>query len=384
MRESAAAKPAASPRPIAHYAKWLAAGLAAVLAIGGLAVLVDSRDAPNERPPAPRVTEAAPVPPPSAAHYTGSQVCAACHEKEYQAWRGSHHALAMQEASDQSVLGDFSGAKFSHAGVTSTFFRRDGKFYVNTDGPDGNLADFEVKYTFGLTPLQQYLIPFPDGRMQALGIAWDSRPKGQGGQRWFHLYPKDTPKPGEILHWTGRDQTWNYQCAECHSTDLRKNYDLAGNRYATAWAEISVGCEACHGPGSRHVEQARAGKPMDGNKGFPLSLTRAAGAWTVRDGQRGIAEWTGPARGHTEVEACARCHARRGVSADPYTYGKPLPDTHTPALLSDSLYYADGQIQGEVFEYASFLQSRMHRVGVTCSDCHEPHGIKLRAEGNAV
>jgi hypothetical protein len=123
----------------------------------------------------------------AAVRFVGANACAECHSKEYEAWRGSHHELAMQDADDRTVLGDFADAKFSYAGVASTFFKRDGKFFVNTDGRDGMLADFEIKYTFGVAPLQQYLIEFPDRRLQALSIAWDARAKKEGGQRWFHL-----------------------------------------------------------------------------------------------------------------------------------------------------------------------------------------------------
>jgi len=127
---------------------------------------------------------AAATPAPAAATYVGSAQCASCHAQQHAAWKGSDHDLAMQVATGESVLGNFAGAKFSYAGITSTFSRRDGKFFVNTDGPDGKLASFEIKYTFGVRPLQQYLIELPGGRLQALGIAWDSRPKAQGGQRW--------------------------------------------------------------------------------------------------------------------------------------------------------------------------------------------------------
>ena len=127
--------------------------------------------------------------------------------------------------------GNFADAKFRHAGVTSTFFRRGGKYFVNTDGPDGKLADFEIRYTFGATPLQQYLIEFPGGRIQALGIAWDTRPRSQGGQRWFHLYPDEKLRAGDPLHWTGLQQNWNFMCAECHSTDLHKRYDAQTDRF---------------------------------------------------------------------------------------------------------------------------------------------------------
>jgi tetratricopeptide (TPR) repeat protein len=295
----------------------------------------------------------------------------------------------MQEANAQTVLGDFHDAQFTAAGITSTFFTRDGKFYVNTDGPDGALHDYEITYTFGVTPLQQYLVEFPGGRLQALSIAWDTRPQEAGGQRWFHLYPGETFRPPDPLHWTGREQTWNYQCAECHSTDLRKHYDARQQRYATTWAEVMVSCEACHGPGAAHVAWAQA-RPPDAPRaqadttGLVVRLGRGAGSWVVQDPQRGIATWSGPPRSTAEVEACARCHARRRPMVDPYPAGRPFLDTHMPALLDAALYHADGQILGEVYEYGSFVQSRMFHAGVTCADCHEPHSLGLRAPGNAV
>jgi predicted CXXCH cytochrome family protein len=335
--------------------------------------------------PAPAAKTTAAAPP----TFVGAAKCAACHPKEADAFRGSDHARAMQPATAETVLGNFDQARVTHRGVTSTFFRRDGKFFVRTEGPDGKPGEFEVAYTFGVHPLQQYLAPFPDGRIQALGLAWDTRPGAEGGQRWFPLYPDVTLRPPDALHWTGREQTWNYQCAECHSTDLRKRYDLATNRYATTWADITVSCEECHGPGSAHVAWADTRKPgtpykaSDAN-GLVVRLGRGDGAWTMKDTQRGIAEWTGPPRSSAEVDVCARCHARRRTIVDPHPYGQPFLDTHVPALLDAPLYHADGQILGEVYEWGSFLQSRMHRAGVTCSDCHDPHRATLRETGNTV
>ena len=192
------------------------------------------------------------------ATFVGAEACAGCHAPETERWKTSHHALAMQKASVTTVLGDFANATLTHHGVTTVFSRDGDKFMVRTEGPDGAPHDYEIAYTFGVFPLQQYLIAFPGGRYQALGIAWDSRPKAQGGQRWFPLYPAQILRAGDPLHWTGRDQTWNYQCASCHSTDLKKNYDLAADSYATSWTDIDVACEACHGPGSRHIAWAEA------------------------------------------------------------------------------------------------------------------------------
>jgi hypothetical protein len=173
----------------------------------------------------------------------------------------------MQHANAQAVLGNIGDVEFAYAGVTSTFLPRDGKFFVNTDGPDGKLKDYEIKYTFGASPLQQYLIEFPDGRLQALSIAWDARPKTKGGQRWFHFYPDDWVTHDDELHWTRPAQNWNFMCADCHSTESRKNYDPATDRFQTQWAEINVGCEACHGPGSQHLPWAATQFPPLKKKG---------------------------------------------------------------------------------------------------------------------
>jgi tetratricopeptide (TPR) repeat protein len=321
------------------------------------------------------------------ASYVGRQACAGCHAEQDRLWQGSHHDLAMQEAGEGTVLGDFRGAEFKKDGVVSRFFRRDGHYFVRTDGPDGGVADFEIKYAFGFTPLQQYLVELPGGRLQALSIAWDSRPKEQGGQRWFHLYPNEKIDYKDELHWTKRSQNWNYMCAECHSTNLQKNYDPASRTYRTAASEIDVACEACHGPGSDHVAWAEHKPGFEridaGTRGLTVLLNeRQEIQWTI-DPASGNAHRSIPRSSDREVQVCARCHARRAQLAGDYRHG-PLMDTHLPSLLQETLYHADGQIEGEVYEYGSFLQSRMHAAGVTCSDCHEPHSLKLRVPGNGV
>ena len=357
-------------------------GVAALVAY--LLIAGDKGPARADTAPAtPSNTAALPAP-----AYVGGQACASCHAKQHGAWSGSHHDLAMQAANDRSVLGNFANASFRYAGVTSTFFKRDGKFYVNTDGADGKLADHEIRYSFGVTPLQQYLIELPGGRLQAFGIAWDARPKNKGGQRWFHLYPDRKLKAGDPLHWTGIDQNWNYQCADCHSTNLKKNYDANSRRFDTKWSEINVSCEACHGPGSNHLAWAKKegdwqqfGGP---GKGLPEILDERRDAIWIIDPKTGNAARSNPRAGVREIETCARCHARRGQFSDDFVHGQPLAASYRAALLDEGLYWNDGQQRDEVYNYASFLQSKMFARGVTCSDCHEPHSLKLRAAGNAV
>ena len=336
--------------------------------------------------PAPPVTKPEPAMPLATKDYVGASTCKQCHQAEFEAWQGSHHDLAMQEANAQTVLGDFKNVKFKHDNVVSAFFKRNGKFMVRTDGPDGKLTDYPITYTFGVMPLQQYLIEFPGGRYQALSIAWDSRPKAEGGQRWFHLYPKEKIDHTDQLHWTGRYQNWNMECAECHSTHLKKGYDAASDSYKTTFNEINVACESCHGPASLHIEWAKQAKPpySDDDKGLAVKLqSHWQEAWKFPDGNALFAHREQPA-GDALMNTCWACHARRSALVEDGLPGLPLEDTHHPALLTQPTYYADGQQRDENYTWGSFRQSKMFQKGVTCMDCHEPHALKLRAEGNAL
>jgi tetratricopeptide (TPR) repeat protein len=295
----------------------------------------------------------------------------------------------MDAAGAETVLGDFDDAVFAWRGVTSRFFRRDGRYFVRTDGADGEPADFAVEFVFGFYPLQQYLVAFPGGRYQALSLAWDARPREAGGQRWFHLQPDETVRAGDELHWTGPAMNWNYMCADCHSTRLRKRYDAATRTYATDWSEIDVACEACHGAGSAHVawaEKKQRGENVGKYTALGLQVRLrdpAGGTWSLPPGAK-TAVRSAPWRADAELETCGRCHARATRVRDDYTHGRPLMDTHLPVVLEEPLYHADGQIREEVYEYASFRQSRMYHQGVACHDCHEPHTLALRAPGDLV
>ncbi len=325
-------------------------------------------------------------PPAPTPTYVGRQACAACHPAEDSLWQGSHHAAAMAVADSTTVLGNFDNATYTYGGVTSRFSTREGRYYVTTDGPDGRLTEYPVAYTFGVYPLQQYLIAFPKGRYQALGIAWDTRTTAEGGQRWYHLYPGERVDHADVLHWTGLLQNWNFMCAQCHSTNLQKGYVVAADSYATTWSEIDVSCEACHGPGSRHVElaQGRGAGSWSGASGLTVSFRdTTAATWTI-DSTTGIAKRSAPRGNRMEVETCGLCHARRAQVWPDSAAGRILAQTQRVATLEEGLYYPDGQQQDEVYEYGSFLQSRMYRAGVTCGDCHEPHRSTTRLAGNAL
>ena len=317
--------------------------------------------------------------------YVGSSVCGTCHKAETKAWRGSHHDQAMQAATADTVLGDFSGVTQSNNGKETRFFMQTGSYWINTEGPDGKQQDHMVLHTFGVTPLQQYLIELPGGKLQALPWAWDSRPTAQGGQRWYHLYASDNVMLHDRLHWTQPLANWNGMCADCHTTGLKRNLNITDLTFATTFQEENVACEACHGPGASHVEQTKNGD--DGKNDFSIILSylekHKDGAFDLKDGET-TAKWAGPPRSTLELNTCANCHSRRAPLNDGFKAGDHFMDNFSPALIEPGLYHPDGQIMDEVYVWGSFLQSKMHGKHVTCSDCHDPHSLKPKFEGNKV
>jgi tetratricopeptide (TPR) repeat protein len=338
-------------RPIDKTAAWELAGLiAAIVIVVSLPVYYFS---------VVKEMEDVAIEPPRA-EFVGSVECKDCHKLEFDNWQGSHHDLAMDVANENTVLGNFDDAEFSLHGITTRFYRKGGQYFVHTNGPGGEMGEFEITHTFGWYPLQQYLVPFPGGRLQTLPIAWDAK-KNQ----WFRVPPEGPVDPADWLYWTNAAQNWNGMCAQCHSTNLKKNYDPETDSYNTTWTDIDVGCEACHGPGSMHVDWAEMAE---------MARPRVENFELIRK--------TSDINSRELIEICAPCHSRRGAMGDDPHTETDLLDNYLPSLLTEGLYFADGQILDEVYVYGSFIQSKMYRHDVRCSDCHEVHSVKLVKEGN--
>ena len=303
--------------------------------------------------------------------YVGRSSCAECHREQTESFVGSDHDKAMDVANDETVLGDFDNITFQHDGIENRLYRDGDRFMVYTEGEDGAMADFEVKYVFGVYPLQQYMVEFDRdnsvgddqiARLQVLRISWDSR-----DNRWFYLRPPDVADKldaDDPLHWTGIAQRWQTMCADCHSTNLKAGFDSDRQVYHTTFSEIDVSCEACHGPASLHVELARE-----------KSLF-----WDRRYGY-GLAKLKGDDP-EPQLQSCAPCHSRRGRLAESYLPGEDYCDHFRLETLGEATYHADGQIKDEVYVYGSFIQSKMYHKDIRCSDCHDPHSLKLKHDGN--
>ncbi len=294
--------------------------------------------------------------------YVGSEQCADCHTEETAAWAQSHHALAWTGVEDGALVADFDGTVFEHDGMSVRFGYRGATPYADVTEKDGVTTSYYVHSVVGIEPLQQYLFETEPGRLQSFDVVWDTENK-----RWFHLYPDQDLPSDDGLHWTGPYKNWNARCAECHATGFEKNYDVQSRAYQSRQVEIGVGCEACHGPGSAHIDWVGGKSVAEGlsESGFLMSWGR---------GQT-----------EAEIQQCAGCHSRR----EAHEQGNPLPgtpyhDAYNLALLRPGTYHPDGQMLDEVYVYGSFLQSKMYAQGVGCMNCHEPHSAELRADGNGV
>jgi tetratricopeptide (TPR) repeat protein len=310
--------------------------------------------------------------------YVGSEKCQSCHAKEYSAYETSDHFHSMDSALPRSVRGDFNNSFFVYYGDTTFFYTKDNRYYVRTKDSTGNKTDFLISFTFGWQPLQQYLVRFPGGRIQTLPFCWDTRPKEKGGQRWYHLYGKEKILGNDELFWTGINQNWNNMCADCHTTDYFKNYDISSHTFHSTWEEQKVSCESCHGPASNHIAWTEKKYASDSLKGFAINLNGEKVNWKFNT-EKGIAYPDKVVQNNTLIETCARCHARAIRLTDYYYHGQSFLQSHIPSTVNTTSYYIDGQIKDEDYEYGSFLQSKMYAQGVTCINCHDAHSMRLKA-----
>ena len=319
-----------------------------------------------------------------AAEFVGSKICSECHQSTTRDWEKSDHFKSMAPANSQNVLGDFDDVSVEFHGIKTRFYVKGAQYWISTVNEQGKLQSYPIQFTFGHYPLQQYLVETNGGRLQAFNIAWDSRPQKEGGQRWFHLQPEESITPEHPFFWTRHFQNWNSRCADCHSTNVDKGYSSESNQYKTSFSEVNVGCEACHGPGSKHLEIAKLGKLSAANNGFSSGIIRK-GKWTFKNNSK-IASKIYKAPGHQEslvLDNCGGCHSRR-ANLTKIRHGADFHDQFQLQSLREGLYHVDGQIQDEVFVMGSFLQSKMFQKGVTCLDCHNAHSGKLLVEGNGL
>ncbi len=288
--------------------------------------------------------------------YAGSASCRECHRNTYELWRQSNHGLAERPMDPEMDDAAFASRSFKHGTQSTEIRKTGGRFEVIADGFDGRREAYQAQRVIGNRPLRQYLVAAPGGRLQTLEASYDP-----AKDQWFNVFGDEDRKPGEWGHWTGRGMNWNNMCASCHNTRVRKNYDIETDSYATAMAELTVGCEACHGPMKNHVlwQQRHGSKKAD-----PTLRKFTPDRW---------------------LDTCGSCHARRRELTGDYVPGDSFFSHYSLSIPDHTdLFYPDGQVRDEDYEYTSFLSSRMNQSNVRCVNCHNPHTARPILEGNTL
>lgn len=321
-------------------------------------------------------------------HAEKAKACVSCHQQQVNMWQQSDHAKAMSEATPETVLGDFNDATVTHFSQQARFFKENAFFYIELNEA-GAKTTYQVAFTFGHYPLQQYLVPAENGRYQVFPFAWDSRPTEDGGQRWYPLYQDEDIQPNDRLHWQQALQNWNGMCADCHSDGLKRQFNISHNYFETQWDNINVGCQSCHGDMLSHATK----QPLELAFNPPQKYNKQLLQWLLNpeeDVARLVNE-QGKMASHSEkkarqqfMEKCFACHSLRSPLTDGFSADMAYLDQFSPSLLAPPFYHADGQIKEEVYVYGSFLQSKMHDEGVTCLDCHDKHSMKVKVQGNGL
>ena len=314
------------------------------------------------------------------AEFLGSEACSDCHEPQYRQWQTSDHSKALGLPNVSTVIADFDNQTFEHNGKSIRFSKDDKTYKISLPNENGKVEDYKVDFVIGHYPLQQYASQLERGKIQVINYVWDSRSKAVGGQRWYYLFPDERVDSQHTFFWMNHLQNFNSRCADCHTTNYRKNFSEAVDSYASTWSEMGVGCEACHGPGSLHVERIQAGEYSDKQSGFLTDLSNHSDFYF--DATSPIAINKGKSSSN-QLKVCAECHSRREALGERQE-GSEYSDVYRLSLLREGMYFPDGKIEDEVYVHGSFLQSKMHQAGVVCSSCHDPHSAKLRMPGDKV
>lgn len=277
-----------------------------------------------------------------------SRQCAECHRKEYDQWAGSDHAWAWRHTNEKLDAEAFCGQRIKAHGMELEMLRgAQGEFQMR-DVNTGKV--YTVGGVIGREPLVQYLLRWKDGGLQTPSAAWDVEKK-----EWFDVFRDDAlqqkrggaeRKAGEWGHWTGRGMNWESQCAWCHMSGFKKNYDADGDSYNATWQEPGITCIRCH----------KVSAKPDAEDGC-----------LVAKADRNLTD-------EQHDDNCASCHARREELTPDFTVGDKFDDHFRLELPKiPGVFHPNGLQLEEDYSETSFRLHRMGRTGVTCFDCHDPH-----------
>ncbi len=297
--------------------------------------------------------------------YTGSESCKQCHWREHDSWNHTLHSKFVQPVDEFTVIGDFKrnnsltvsvtgkAPELANKKITSKMFIKDGKYYVNTIGPDGKFRDYEISYVIGINRRQNYITKFPNGELHVLPVEWED-----GEKKWEDYNGLERHYPGDGNYWSDAGRIWQFKCGSCHVTGMEINYNRDSDSFDTTWVDLGIGCEACHGPGSNHIIAAKDYY----EKEKETIINPAKLPWKLR------------------AMVCGQCHNWGASTADISPYREGFPKKYSFAYGYQvgkplHLYYEEELDEEKKHhqQYNEWLESSHAEAGIICSTCHGVH-----------
>jgi hypothetical protein len=319
--------------------------------------------------------------------YVSSKSCKKCHEREFTSWYGSYHRSMTQKISPETAPEFLSDTTVTLEGQVYRFEKRGDAFWIEMDDPatdsqkeNPKRIRRQIVLSTGSHHMQVFWYATEIGRtLGAVPLTYLIKEEQWIPRKSAFLRPPDWPTAHEL----GR---WNSTCLKCHSTHPRAR--LRGkSRWDTHVAEFGIACEACHGPGSNHVQA--------------MSIKLEQKAASVKLGI------VNPKKldSHRSSETCGQCHSiRRSKNGLPsmtkymehgpryrpgqkyeeashFNFARCSPGFEDPTKGENpDMFWSDGMVRVSGREYNGLVESPCFQSGkLSCLSCHTMHNAEASA-----
>ena len=286
--------------------------------------------------------------------YVGSQQCVTCHADQHETWKTTSHAQSMTRVKADDEPPD---AKFEHrkSGRAYEVTRVDSSLHHRESMrlPDGTLvplSDYPLEYLVGSGRFSRTYLVELDGSLIESPITWYAQ-----RQAWDM-----SPGYDHSIHRSFRRRA-THSCLLCHAGLVEP---VEPRDFTFPHNELSIGCERCHGPGSRHV--ARHSEPLAELDELAADRPEDLTIVNPRRLDRPLAE-----------AICQQCHLQgdvkvtvRGRRPGDFRPGLPLSDERIEFRL-----FGSGPEMTVVGHVDQLRASRCYQQDKTlsCVTCHDPH-----------
>lgn len=334
--------------------------------------------------------------------YVGQKVCGKCHQDEHRSWHSSYHRTMTQIASPDAIQADFDGRELKLGYTTYKIYRKGDEYWVRTQDPEWEIdqpptqvrnhpnpqmADKRIVMVTGSHNMHMFWISWKHSDEEADQSDLDNNSLWLFP--WVYMIKEKEWIPYEdsfiVDPQFGRPPAvWNQTCIACHAVGGQPHHESQEDYFDIEFhsniADYGISCEACHGPGKRHVEKHQ--DLLDTNASVELS---GAPDESIINPERLEKE--------EQAQVCGQCHSlfepnhpesflQDGLDYQPGTdlttnRRMIFHENTDPTLLYFNMFWNDGTIRIGGREFQGLSRSECFTKGeMTCLSCHSAHSME--------